>query len=143
MDAVFFIAERADACRVGSSSELLSDPVGDPLRLADPMPLVGLAEALGVEHRVRPLRDATCRSFPVWDLGREIPIRLAVLDETEIDETAEQWHKSYPASFDADLYELTTCLTDLREASCEVLRNAMGEGNSAEALFVLLEERAF
>ena len=134
MEAVFFLARPEDAIAVASSDHLLPDPVGDPLRLSDPSPLVGLAGILGVGGRVDPLRDATCRSFPVWDLGPGILKRLSTLAEDEIDGLAQEWHEQNENRLDADLYELAMCLTDLREASREC--------ECEQHLFALLEERA-
>ena len=136
MDALFFLTRREDALNVASSDDLPWEPVTDALSLEDPSPLVGLAEVLGVEPRVRPLRDATCRSFPVWDLGSEITRRIAGLDDTEIEDAAERWQKRNGPALDADLYELAGCLGELRES----IRAAGDEG---ETLFVLLEERAW
>ncbi len=102
MDALFFLTRREDALNVASSDDLPWEPVTDALRLEDPSPLVGLAEVLGVEPRVRPLRDATCRSFPVWDLGSEITRRIAGLDDTEIEDAAERWQKRSGPALDDD-----------------------------------------
>ena len=135
MDALFFLTRREDAVGVAASDDLPSEPVADALRIVDPSPLVGLAEALGVETRVRPLRDATCRSFPVWDLGREVTRRIAELADSAIDETAEHWRKHSGSGLDDDPYELTSCLEDLRDAA--------RAGDADERLFVLLEERAW
>lgn len=135
MDALFFLARSEDALGVASSDDLPSEPVADALRLVDPSPLLGLAQALGVGAKMRPLRDATCRSFPVWQLGREITHCIAGFDDAEIDAAAERWHKHSETGLDADLYELAGCLADLRDA----LRN----GDTGEKLFVLLEERAW
>ena len=70
MDALFFLTRREHAVGIAASDDLPSDPVTDPLRIADPSALLSLAAAFGVDARTRPLRDATCRSFPVWELGR-------------------------------------------------------------------------
>lgn len=135
MDALFFLTVRDEALGVASSDDLPCEPVTDALRVEDPSPLSALAEVLGAEARIRPLRDATCRSFPVWALGREFTRRVAQLDDEGIDEIAERWRKHAGASLDADLYETATCLADLR--------NAARSGEANEALFVLLEERAW
>jgi len=135
MDALFFLTRREDALGVASSDDLPSEPVADALRLDDPSPLRGLATAVGVEARIRPLRDATCRSFPVWELGLEVARRIAGLADDAIDEAAVRWLKQAEASLDADLYELSSCLSDLRDA--------IRAGGDAESLFVLLEERAW
>lgn len=135
MDALFFLTRRDEALGVTSSDDLPSEPVADALRLEDPSPLTGLADLLDTSSRARPLRDATCRSFPVWELGLELTRRIASLDDEEIDDLAERWQKNAETSLDADLYEIAGCLGDLREA---ILR-----GSEAESLFVLLEERAW
>ena len=135
MDALFFLTRSEDALGVASSDDLPTEPVADALRLEDPSPLLGLARVLGVEARVRPLRDATCRSFPVWQMGSELSHRIAGLDDAEIDAAAERWQVHSETSLDADLYELTGCLADLR--------NALRGGDTGERLFVLLEERAW
>jgi hypothetical protein len=135
MDAIFFSCPTAAAAGVASSDDLPCEPVTEALRLADPSPLVALAHLLAVESPPRPLRDATCRSFPVWALGHTLAARVQSLTGEEIDALAESWHRQCGSSLDADLYELCTCLADLRAAAkrCEA-----GEG-----LFVLLEERAW
>jgi len=135
VDALFFLIRADEAPGVASSHDLPCEPVTDALRLEDPSPLFALPSALGIEAKIRPLRDATCRSFPVWRLGREVTDRLAALAEDEIDSTAERWLKHCETHLDADLYELARCLAELRDA----VRNRDAE----ESLFVLLEERAF
>jgi hypothetical protein len=135
MDALFFLSRGEDALGVASSHDLPVEPIGAPLRIEDPSPLAGLSLVLGVERRARPLRDATCRSFPVWELGRDLTRRIGGLDDADLDRAAEQWLKHDETSLDADLYELASCLGDLRDA----IRAAERE----EALFVLLEERAW
>jgi len=135
MDALFFLTRREEAVGVASSDDLPSEPVADALRIEDPSPLVGLAAVLGVDARVRPLRDATCRSFPVWELGREVTQRIAELADSAIDDIAERWQKHAGSGLDADPYELTSCL--------EELRRAVRASDSNESLFVLLEERAW
>jgi len=120
---------------VASSDDLPSEPVADALRLEDPSPLLGLAHAFGVDGEIRPLRDASCRSFPVWQLGCAITASIAGLEDAEIDAAALRWREHSEASLDADLYELAGLLADLRAA----IRN----GDSGERIFVLLEERAF
>lgn len=135
MEALFFRCLREQAVGVASSDDLPTEPVADALRIEDPSPLAGLARLLEVDRHPRPLRDATCRSFPVWDLGRDLGLRIAGLDDDEIDDLAEAWQKHDETSLDADLYELAECLGDLREA--------VRAGEARESLFVLLEERAW
>jgi hypothetical protein len=135
VDALFFLTRSEAALGVASSDDLPSEPVADALHLKDPSPLLGLASVLGVEAKIRPLRDATCRSFPVWQLGREITQCIAGLDAPEIDAAAERWLEHSEASLDADLFELAGCLTDLQ--------SAIRGGDAGERIFVLLEERAW
>jgi len=135
MDALFFLCGREQALGVSASDDLPAEPVAEALQLDDPSPLLNLAEALGAESAIRPLRDATCRSFPVWDLGDEVAAHIAALDDDEIDAAAERWHAKGATCLDADLYELSSCLGDLRDAL-----HSRGAG---ERLFVLLEERAW
>lgn len=134
MEAVFFVSRSDDALRVTSSRDLSAEAAADPLRIEEPSPLAGLARVLGARHTPRPLRDATCRSFPVWDLGADLARRIAALDDAEIDDAAERWQKHDETSLDADCWELACCLGDLREA----LRQRAAPD---ERLFALLEER--
>jgi hypothetical protein len=135
MDAILFLCRREDAREVAASDDLPVEPCSDPVRVEDATPLAQLASILGVDRKPRPLRDASCRSFPVWDLGSEITRRIAQLDDAEIDDAAERWLKDCETSLDADLYELACCLGDLRAA--------IRQGEVGETLFVLLEERAW
>lgn len=135
MDALFFLACREDAMGVSASDDLPSAPVANALRLENPSALRELALILEVERPPRPLRDATCRSFPVWELGPALSNRICALSNAAIDDTAEQWQKSAETSLDADLYELAGCLGDLREA--------LRASAASESLYVLLEERAW
>lgn len=135
MDALFFLARREAAVGVASSHDLPSEPAADALRLENPSALAGLAGVLGVEKRIRPLRDATCRSFPVWDLGAELTARIGALDDAQLDAAAERWHKNDATCLDADWSELADCLGDLRAAI-----RAREWGTT---LFALLEERAW
>ena len=120
---------------MASSDDLPAEVPTDPLVLADPSPLSVLAEVLGSDHKVRPLRDATCRSFPVWDLGADTTRRLGELDDAALEVAAQRWQEKSGARLDADLYELTTHITELRQAILE--------GEPGDRLFALLEERAF
>ncbi len=135
MHAFFFLARREDALGVTSSHDLSCEPATEALRVEEPSPLAGLGHVLEVRTGPRPLCDATCRSFPVWDLGRDLTRKIGGLDDAEIDDAAERWQKHDETSLDADLYELVTCLGDLRDAV-----RAAEEG---ERLFVLLEERGW
>ncbi len=77
MDAVFFLAPRDRAVGVTSSRDLPVDPVAEPLRIEDPSPILGLAGVMGIREPVAPLRDATCRSFPVWEFGPLLSARVS------------------------------------------------------------------
>jgi len=131
--AVFFLAGPEVAIRVTSSDDPDVD-VAAELALGGPTPLVGLGEILGAAGRVGPLRDATCRSFPVWDLGSEITRCVALRGDDELDALAERWHARHPKHFDAAPYELASCLGELRDA----IRAA----EPGHRVFALLEERA-
>jgi hypothetical protein len=135
MDALFFLTRREAALGVASSDDLPVEPAADALRIDDPSALVGLAEVLGVETRLRPLRDATCRSFPVWEFSREFTRCIAALGDADLDDAALRWQKHAETSLDTDHYELACCLVDLR--------GAIRSGEEGDALFVLLEERAW
>ena len=138
MQAIFFACPRADAIGVGSVDDLPCDPAGEPVRIESPGVLAALARTLGQDDAsaVRPLRDATCRSFPVFEFARGVPRALAALPEPSIDEAAENWlaDESWQGG-DMDLYETACLLSEIRR----VLR----ESDSCDTgLFVLLEESA-
>lgn len=135
MEALFFSSLPDEATTVTSSHDLPGDPISEALRIEDPSPLAGLARLMDAERDPRPLRDATCRSFPVWALGTDLSNRIGSLGDDEIDDLAERWQKHDEASLDADLYELASFLGDLREAVRRL--------EPAESVFVLLEERAW
>lgn len=135
MDALFFWARREDALGVASSDDLPVEPAADALRFDGPSPVEALAEVLAVGSYARPLRDATCRSFPVWELAPALQRRIEGLDDSAIEDAAEAWHAHEASRLDADLYELACCLRDLRAT--------IRTGDASEALFVLLEERAW
>lgn len=118
--------------------DLPTEPAAEALRIPSPAPLVALAGLLrgGAERAVAPLRDATCRSFPVWAFDPEFSRALADLPDSALDGVAQEWLADAScAELDADAYELSTLLTDLRQA--------LGErSDPAQQLFVLLEEKA-
>ena len=102
MEIVFFLARPEQARGVASSDDLPGEPAAEPVEADGPDALAGLAAALELEGpAVRPLRDATCRSYPVWRLARPLCERLARLSDAEIDAAAERWR---PRA-DADLHE--------------------------------------
>jgi hypothetical protein len=134
MHAVFFVARREDALGVTSSHDLPAEPAAEPLRLDDPTPLEAFGACLGAGARLRPMRDATCRSFPVFEVTRAAARRVAELDDEAIDATASHWKRLAAHRVDADPWELAGRLQDLRTA---LRTRAQGE-----RLFVLLEDRA-
>lgn len=134
MHAVFFLARREDALGVASSHDLSADPAAEPLRVDDPTPLQAFGACLGEGARLRPLRDASCRSFPVFEVTRAATLRVATLDDEGIDGAAAHWKRLAADRVDADPWELAGRLQDLRTA---LRTRAQGE-----RLFVLLEERA-
>jgi len=138
MEALFFTATREGATRVRSLEDLEDEPAAEPLRVDSPGAVVALAVVLCGSGRgsIEQLRDATCQSFPVWSLSAAFANALSSLADEDIDSIADAWlEKAGAAEVDADPYELTTCLADLRRA--------LAEGrDGGEELFVLFEERA-
>ena len=114
------------------------EPAGESVRIGSTRVLSALARSLcGSEASdVQPLRDATCRSFPVFEFSSGVSKTLAALPETRIDAIAESWlaDSSWQGT-DIDLYETACLLTNIRDA----LRDS--EAPDAP-LFVLLEEKA-
>ena len=154
MEAVFFRVTREQAATVRSADDLEDDPSAEPLRVGSPGAFVVLAEILcGPGRRsLEQLRDATCQSFPVWSLSEEVVDALGALADHELDGVAETWlAKAGGDELDADLYELSTFLTDLRTALGTDTQNALGnepenasgaDSKGKEQLFVLFEEKA-
>jgi hypothetical protein len=138
MEALFFTATREMATRVRSGEDLEDEPAAEPLRVDSPGAVVALSVVLCGNGRgsIEQLRDATCQSFPVWSLSASFANALSSIRDEDIDSIAESWlEKAGGAEIEADLYELTTCLTDLRRASASAQ-------DGGEQLFVLFEERA-
>ena len=134
MEIVFFVSRLDEALGVASSDDLPGDIAAEPMESDGPAGLTSLASALGVEptgRAARPLRDATCRSFPVWQLDDDMCRRLAALDEATLDECAMKWSPNAVS----DLHERASCLSDLQRA--------LHESADDERLFALFEERAF
>lgn len=132
MEIVFFVASASEATGVASSDDLPGEPAAEPIAAIGPRALRDLAAALDVEGSgASPLRDATCRSFPVWRIDPALCRRLAGLDDDEVDAYADRWVPDERL----DLHERASCLTDLRDA--------LRERADGERLFALLEERAF
>jgi hypothetical protein len=138
MDATFFTAPRHAAMGVSAWDDIPDEPAAEPIRLGDPAALSVLGSLLCPEGSapVAPLRDATCRSFPVWSFDPALSRRLAELDDTQIEGLAERWLEDPGcAGMEVDLYELSTLLEDLRRALRE-------RTDPEEELFVLLEQKA-
>ena len=138
MEATFFTCPRANAIGISSIDDLPCEPAGESIRINSSKVLSALAITLCGESRgkVEPLRDATCRSFPVFEFAGEVARTLRGLPESRIDGVASDW-LSIASSLgaDSDLYETSTLLADIRQA--------LRESDSPEAgLYVLLEEKA-
>jgi hypothetical protein len=138
MDATFFTARPQEAMGVSAWDDIPDEPAGESLRIASPGALSALGRLLCGETArvVAPLRDATCRSFPVWAFDAELGRRIAELSDEEIDAVAERWLEDPGLQgTEGDLYEVATLLADLREA----IRDRSGP---EQQLFVLIEQRA-
>ena len=138
MEAVFFVSRPEDARTVASIDDLPDGPASEAVVVDSPGAVSSLVTALGAEQSggVRPLRDATCQSFPVWLFSREFCKALEALDDDDLDAVAWRWKTGAEEDLrDPDLFELAICLGELRDA----LRHREPE----ERLFVLLEEKAF
>ena len=133
MEIIFFVATPGEACGVASSDDLPNDAAAEPIEADGLMALASMAEALGIDASgaATPLRDATCRSFPVWQVGGGVCRRLLSLDHQGLDECATKWAPNSAA----DPYERASCLSDLQ--------TALREMTNEERLFALFEERAF
>ena len=85
MDATFFTARLHDAMGVSAWDDIPEEPAAESLRIADPRALTTLARLLCGEGEgvVAPLRDATCRSFPVWAFDPALSRRIALLADEE------------------------------------------------------------
>lgn len=131
MEATFFESSRGEAAGVASLDDLPGEPVGESLRFESLAWLRRLAELVGLPASDfgEPLRDATCQSFPVWELGDRMCERVARLSDQSLDVAAERWVDAAVA--DADAHELCELLCALRQA--------LAEGAS---LYVLIEEKA-
>ena len=141
MEAIFFIARTEEALGLRSSHDLPVEPAAEPLPLESPDLIVLLASLLLPGARaVRPLRDATCQSFPVWDFEPALSDRIAALPDDEIERLAErvsrELEKQAPGCDRGELEMLLEpCLQDLRQA--------LRERGPHQRLFVLLEEKAW
>ena len=138
MHAVFFVCRPEEASGVSSIDDLPGDSAAEPLAVDSPGAVAGLVSALGAKLResLGPLRDATCQSFPVWTFSQTFAAAIEGLDDGDLECVARRWLACTENAFrDADLYELSVCLGELRDA----IRARAPE----EQLFVLLEEKAW
>ncbi len=139
LEATFFVCPREDAVGVSAIDDLPCEPVGESVRIES----IGVLSALtfvlcGKEASpVTPLRDATCRSFPVFEFESDAQRALRDLSDDQIDEAARAWlqEESWKGS-DVDWHEAACLLGETRAAlECSESLGAK--------LFVLLEEKAF
>jgi hypothetical protein len=139
MHATFFLADPDEAGAVASVDDLPDGPIGESLALSSPASLRRWAEGLAASERpaIEPLRDATCRSFPVWTTSAAVTRALAELSDAALETAADAWLEALgPDASGADAYTLGTLLGELRAA----VRDRAGDG---ARVHVLLEERAF
>jgi len=137
MEAVFFVSAPGAAIGVACVDDLPGDPAAEPLAFDAPAALAGFVEALlgTARDALRPLRDATCQSFPVFSLSRELAAAVADLDATSLDAVAERWYERAADSLrDATPYDLSVCLGEIRDS--------LRASDDDERLYVLLEEKA-
>ncbi len=139
MEATFFVSNQKQAVRVRHYDDLPVDPIGEPLSIPSTKALVALASALAGEEQgpMRPLRDATCQSFPIFTFEPTVVRALAKLPEEKIDEIAQSWLDG--ANWDegeVDLFELSDFIKELRDGLAAIR-------NLGEQLFILLEEKAY
>ncbi len=141
MEATFFISHPRGAAGVLQYDDIPTEPIGEPLSMPSTANLIALAHAvLGEEAAgvaLRPLRDATCQSYPIVSFEPAVIRGLATLKDSEIDEVAERWLEfSNWDDGEIDVYELSQCVEELRAGLAEVR-------DLGERLFILLEEKAW
>ncbi len=141
MEATFFISSANRAAGVLQYDDIPTEPIGEPLSMTSTQPLVALARAVAGEERVasslRPLRDATCQSYPIVQFEPVVVRALATLKDSEIDPVAELWLSlANWEEGEIDLYELSQCVEELRAGLGHVR-------DLAERLYILLEEKAW
>lgn len=141
MEATFFISKPAQAAGVLQYDDIPTEPIGEPLSMESTAGLAALARAVMGEDAdaagLRPLRDATCQSYPIVSFEPPVIRAIAQLKDSEIDEVAERWLEIAPwDDGEIDVYELSQCLEELREG----LGRVRGLG---ERLYILLEEKAW
>lgn len=135
MEVTFFVCRSDDAVGVAHADDLPVDPAAEPLRMPGLETLRSLLVQLGgVEAaRLEPLRDATCQSFPVFELAAAAP--LGALAPDSVEPVAAAWRDQADWRGEPpDLDVLCELLDDLRVA--------VAAAGGDEKLFVLLEEKA-
>ncbi|MDP6977347.1 MAG: hypothetical protein QF570_01950 [Myxococcota bacterium] len=141
MEVTFFISSASRAAGVMQYDDIPTEPIGEPLSMTSTQPLVALAQAVGGEARgagsLRPLRDATCQSYPIVHFEPTVVRALASLKDSEIDPVAGQWLElANWEDGEIDLYELSQCVEELRAGLGRVR-------DLGERLYILLEEKAW
>ncbi len=141
MEATFFISSAGRAAGVMQYDDIPTEPIGEPLSMMSTQPLIALARAVGGEAleagSLRPLRDATCQSYPIVQFEPAVVRALATLKDSDIDQIAEQWLElANWEDGEIDLYELSQCVEDLRAGLGRVR-------DLGERLYILLEEKAW
>jgi hypothetical protein len=139
MEATFFVAKQQQAIGVRQYDDLPVEPIGEPLEIPSFKTLVALAAAVSGDAQgpMKPLRDATCQSFPIFSFEPSVIKALANATEDEIDDIARLWLDD--ADWDdqgPDLYELSEFLRELK-AGIGAIRNF------GERLYILLEDKAY
>jgi len=141
MEATFFISHPRGAAGVLQYDDIPSEPIGEPLSMSSTGNLLALARAVmgegGQSAVLKPLRDATCQSYPIVSFEPSVVRGLAGLADKEVDEVAARWLEfSDWEDGEIDLYELAQCIEELRTGLGEVR-------DLGERLFILLEEKAW
>ena len=90
MEATFFVAKQQQAIGVRQYDDLPVEPIGEPLEIPSFKTLVALAAAVSGDAQgpMKPLRDATCQSFPIFSFEPSVIKALANATEDEIDDIA-------------------------------------------------------
>jgi hypothetical protein len=138
VEATFFACRREDAIGVSSIDDLPCDPAGESIRIESPGIMTALAKSVcgPSAKNVEPLRDATCRSFPVFEFSKTVSDAISDLSDARVDEVSQVWFADPNwRGADIDLHELGCLLADIRGALSE-------QTGRAACLFVLLEEKA-
>lgn len=144
MEAILFCSTSAEATGIRSADDLDAEFVAEPLVVSSPRVFAILAQVAAAEgdaarHEtpgLAPLRDATCQSFPVWEVSESFADSLGGLGESQVDDLVERWRSALGSeTLEADPYELSTWLVELQGAWKESDRRT-------EGLFVLFEEKA-